>query len=72
MADLMLIFSHFGGVEQTRLYLKKVAFNKLYQPPDDPTLLARDLVWRLKEERDDLQKKLIALSKENSSLKRSK
>lgn len=52
--------------------LKEKAYNKTYEPPEEPMLLAKAIKDFLVNENKELQKKVIELSKEISKLKREK
>lgn len=66
-----LIFGEDRG-DYWREYLKKGAFNKSYEPPENHIHLARAVINTLKSEAEESKKKMIEARKELSALKRKK
>lgn len=67
---LELIFDAVGGPEEARAYLGAAAYNQTYAPPESLVLLARHLVWRLRQERDEWKDAAIEARKALSAVKR--
>ena len=69
---LHYIFDSVGGIDRAREILKAEAYSKAYVPPEDPVLLARALVWHLRDKFTEERDARIAISKELAAVKRGK
>lgn len=67
---LEMMFDPVGGSGAARKMIKEGAYNKAYDPPVPLIWLARDLVWYLRQDRDEWREKAIAARKELSAAKR--